>query len=227
MPERISENLMTTQQVPTGTSMQQGTPPPGGPKNEPKAPTSADFAKQIAELKPQLTPDNPDFDKLVTDYTGLLTKHREAVRGENAGAVNKAKDALGEMIKAGVDSLGFAKLMGDEVITRVGYTFTPAKDKDGDTPAVAEKIVVTVNQAGRSPSVRRASTGGNGDRRNLIDDFEKYATDEQKAELAEIEAEGSTNKAGEVRTAKQRNSAAWALKDRVVGNATDPNRNNS
>jgi hypothetical protein len=168
--------------------------------------TAESIQTRIDALQSALDVTAPDFAKSAAEYVSLVEHHRSVMRVENTGALNKAKAQLGDIIKGALESLNVAELIGDGV-TRVIYTLTPAQEATGDTPAVDEKIVVTVNPSGPTRRGTRKSSGGKN--QDLQGKFESIATPEQLEELARIEAENSDN-------AKHFNTRTYAYKKRIT-----------
>jgi hypothetical protein len=182
--------------------------------------SSNEIQKRIDDMLKLLDPTMPEFNALAADYVTLLEQLRTQVRAESEGAITTAKDSLATMITAAVENLKLPALL-DEVVTKVMYTFTPAVEKDGDTPAQAAKAHVTLNPSGKATATRRASTGGNGDRRNLIEIFEANATDGEQAKMAELTAK--YGEGGPEADPKKFNSNTWGLKNTVANRVDKEN----
>ena len=154
----------------------------------------AELGARIAGLKPT----TPKFDAAVGEYTALVAAHTDAVKAANVEAIDAARKQLVGMINGAVQSLKLAALT-NEPITRIVYDVITAEDG-----TVTATVLLNPTRTTRRAST---ATGGNGDRRDLKAEFEKYATAEETAKLEELE---------KIEDPKKRNSATWAHKNRVV-----------
>jgi hypothetical protein len=173
--------------------------------------TAESVQTRIDALQSALDVTAPDFAKSAAEYVSLVEHHRNILRVENTGALNKAKAQLGDIIKGALESLNVAELIGDS-ITRVIYTLTPAQAATGDTPAVDEKIVVTVNPSG--PQRKGATKSNGGKNQDLQGKFDSIATPDELEELAQISAANADNP-------KALNSRTYAYKKRITDKYAD------
>jgi hypothetical protein len=173
--------------------------------------TAESIQTRIDALQSALDVTAPDFAKSAAEYVSLVEHHRNILRVENTGALNKAKAQLGDIIKGALESLNVAELIGDNV-TRVIYTLTPAVDATGDTPAAEEKLVVTVNPSG--PTRKGAKKSNGGKNQDLQGKFDSVATPDEVEELAQIAAANADDP-------KALNSRTYAYKKRITDKYAD------